>query len=74
MASGSATSDTAYSRIEGAIATLTTQRAVLARQIANQLDDAAFVNHPVGNIQAFGEILKADPIIGAAHVLAVATP
>jgi hypothetical protein len=73
LASGSTTDDTTYTRIETAIATLTAQRDTLARQIAVQLDRAAFDHQEVGPIHAVTETARADQLIAAAHQLARST-
>jgi hypothetical protein len=73
LASGSATDDSRYARIEARIQQLTATRDTLARQIAGDLDAAAFANRPVPPIQAIIETAQADILIATARALALST-
>jgi hypothetical protein len=70
LASGSAADDTQYTRTEARLQALTASRDRLARQIAGQLDAAAFANRPVPVFQAIVENAQAHILIAAAHALA----
>jgi hypothetical protein len=69
LASGSATDDSKYTAIESKIQSLTSARDTLARQIATQLDAAAFSHQPVPPGRALLESVQAQLLISAAHAL-----
>ena len=68
--SGSATDDSRYVRIEARIQALTETRNTLARQIASDLDGAAFADRPVPPIRAILENAQAHILIAEARALA----
>jgi hypothetical protein len=70
LASGSASDDSTYTRVEATLAGLTTRRDRLARQIAAQLDAAAFAGHPVPARVALADLLEANVLVAAARHLA----
>jgi hypothetical protein len=70
LASGSAADDTQYTRTEARLQALIASRDRLARQIAGQLDAAAFAQRPVPPLQALVEDAQAHLLIAAAHALA----
>jgi hypothetical protein len=60
-------------RIEARIQQLTATRDTLARQIAGDLDAAAFANRPVPPIRAIIETAQAHILIATARALALST-
>jgi hypothetical protein len=73
LASGSATDDATYTRLETAIVRLTIRRDKLAATIKEQLDEAAFEGKRIGQVQAIAEIAQAKLLIAAAKVLGAAS-
>jgi hypothetical protein len=70
--SGSAADDSAYTSIEGQIASLTSQRDTLASQMKAALTDAAFNNQTINNKQAQNLIKQAQGLMNQMHALATA--
>jgi hypothetical protein len=64
------TDEATYGSIEGSIATLTSQRDVLAAQIRSALNAAAFSGQPLDQRPAQAWIGQADGLIRQAHALA----
>ena len=73
LSSGSATDDAKYTAVESRIQALTSARNTLARQIAAQLDAAAFSQQALPQGRALLEIVQAQLLISAAHTLAHST-
>jgi hypothetical protein len=69
LKSGSDTDDSAYTRIEGQIRSLTDQRDALALQIRTALDGAAFDGHAINEPQALALLAKAAGLLIQAHLL-----
>ena len=70
LASGSPTSDNAYSSIEGQIGSLTSQRNALAAQMKAALDAATFDGQPITEQRAKSLVSQAQSLFDQAHALA----
>ncbi|MEO6700944.1 MAG: hypothetical protein ABI140_16615 [Jatrophihabitantaceae bacterium] len=72
VASGSATDDRTYTRLESALTVLDNQRDRISGQISNALLGAAFDHQPVSERQARSLSLQAGALLLAAHLLSKA--
>jgi hypothetical protein len=70
LASGSASNDSVYTSLEGQIASLTSQRNVLAGEIKDALNQATFDSKPLSNQEAGTLVAKARGLLDQAAALA----